>query len=399
MGVERIRRPVLDGAAATNTKRVVACISGETTDYSSGAPTDWVQRQLIRFPLPQATTRWRFRIRNYDTINSAQVAVAHSYTGIYRGEPSFGSTGLWAGAFASTPDQIAGSFTTNADGSEYVSDWIGDPDLQWQPNQLYALSVGATAATSSSGLARGYAGKIKWSGAGTAAQVGNTAVPSGSASYTGESYGDLRIEYEVVDPNDEWRVCLVIGDSHSVGFLGTAGDDSQVGCWHHESWVGQLAARNRLLLMNAALSGASTGDFSTATASTWKYAKFLPGTVTAPDIIVYAIGANDADSAVAVSTVNTRRKTTITAATTAFGGNPMVVLPTIIPMGLTGDDETARLAYNADIRDDGRFSAVVLDHDLMLRDYTTPANAETDNLVASLHPSRTGYHRMGAFTI
>jgi lysophospholipase L1-like esterase len=376
-------------------KHSVFQVSGETTDYGTGAPADWCQRQLVQLPLPGPTLRWRPRVRHYDTINSAQVAVAHAHTGIYRGTPSFGSTGLWAGAFAAAPDEICGAFTTEADGSEWVGDWITDPSLQWEPDTLYAISTGATAGTTSSGLGRGYGGHIKWTASGAAAQVGATAAPTGSAVYTGESLGDLRIEYEVADPNDRFRTLLVIGDSHSVGNLGTAGDDSQVGCWPHEAWVGQLALRNDLLLVNASLSGASTGDFSTAVAATWKYAKFLPGQITPPDLLMYALGANDADSAVAVSTVNTRRKTTVDAAIAAFGGTPRILLPTVAPMGLTAGDETARLAYNDDIRDDGRFSALVLDNDKLLRDYTTPANAETDVDISSLHGSRAFHNRLG----
>lgn len=379
------------------TKTVVAQISGETTDFGTGAPTDWCQRQLVRFALPQKTTRWRFRIRNYDTLNSVQVVTTHSYTGFYRGTPSFSSTGLWSGAFSSTPDQISAAFSTPVDGSEYVSSWITDANLQWEPSKLYAISLGATASTSSSGLGRGYGGHIKWTATGAADDVGTTAAPThGSATYTGESLGDLRIEYEVIDPIDSFRTVLVIGDSHSVGNLGTVGDDQVNGCWPHESWVGQLSLKNNLLLTNASMSGASTGDFSTATASVWKYAKFLPGSATPPDIIIFALGANDANSSVALSTVNTRRKTIIDGAITAFGGNPLIALSTVIPMNFTpGTQETQRLAYNADIRDDGRFSAIILDNDKLIRDYTTPANAESDSLMSSLHPSRTAYNRMG----
>lgn len=378
-------------------KVAVMQVSGETTNFASGLYSDFCQRQLISFPCD--TFRYRFRIRNYDTINSDAITEgALSYTGIYRGTPSYGSTGLWLGAFASAPTQLVGAFDTNADGSEYVSDWIEDASSQFEAGRVYGLSVGATCGSIE--VARGYGGALQWKGSGAAADVGDTAAPSsGVISYTSGTAGDLRIEYEVLDYDQKFRTAIVIGDSWGTGTLGVASDDQLNGCYPHETWPLQLGERNKILVNNASLSGASSGDFSTATSSTWKYAKFLPGSITAPDYIIYALGINDADAAVATSTVNTRVKTTVDNIVSAFGGTPRVVLCTVPPCGLTAGDETARLAYNAERRDDGRFGATVLDFDKLLRDYTTPANAETDNQVTSLHPARSAYHRMGSLVL
>jgi lysophospholipase L1-like esterase len=271
------------------TKRVTQQMNaGITTDAAVVA--DWGSRMVLR--LPVATTRWRLRYANYNTLLSLALTTPMTVNGLWVGSPAFGAA-RWNGNFTAAPTQVLAGFSVPVDGTDYVSPWIDDPAQQFAPGVDKLLSWGTAITATGTGYTRGGATQATLVGANGSATSAN--VSSGGVSITkAHVLGDVRMEYEFVGANP---VGLFIGDSITDGNGDGDLTSGQNGTLPHETWPGAGALKNGFCAINLGISSAnSSGTFSAL--SKWSFTRADLAT-TVPDFAVIALGANDLGSTAA----------------------------------------------------------------------------------------------------
>jgi hypothetical protein len=194
---------------------------GQTDNTYS--PLDICERVLLK--LPVTTTRWRLRIRNYNSLTNTAKTTATSLTmtGAYVGTPSFPTGGgdRWTGIFTATPAQALASASMPLDGSEWTSGWVTAANQQFAAGVAQGLSVGIVSGGSCPSFFDGVdAGHdmlgLVFSATGASANVGIAGQPNTTtANILACMVMDLRVEYEFSTPAGSagTPIVLCIGDS------------------------------------------------------------------------------------------------------------------------------------------------------------------------------------------
>ncbi|HVS78816.1 MAG TPA: GDSL-type esterase/lipase family protein [Candidatus Saccharimonadales bacterium] len=285
-------------ADVDTTKRVTMNLGGDmvSTGNTGTYFIDFIQRWPVL--LPVTTTQWRLRIRNYGMAGAANGGTpAGAFSGqvtlsnIYKGLPSL-SSGMIAnfGDFASTPDlalDLGASNVTPSDGSELVTDWVTDTDLQFTAHQMEMLSWAFKPANN---MSVGYSTNggfvvVKNSGTSPFSNVGNASMPAGD-QYQWQVF-DIRLEYEFTG---DTPVVLVVGDSLSSGYVDDTNLNPQIFAPTIHSWPQRAAIHHNFCVINGGIGGSLTGDW--ANTSDWRYARFDLSTYV-PDIVIIELGGND----------------------------------------------------------------------------------------------------------
>jgi lysophospholipase L1-like esterase len=330
--------PITLAAAATRARTIVAptkraffvlSTTGGVTTASLGRGGDGANpRFAIR--LPVATTRWRLRIRNYNTRDDIPQAGQVDFTGAWIGPVASIDTG-WDGKFAATPTQALTAFTTADLQDELVTDWVTDPAAQTEPNRLMQVGFGYIGNTSGMLMSRGYQGMFYTS------QKNDAGVAAPSPLFQADvGVFDVVFEYEA---NTDAPRVLVVADSltqgrnaSGVAGLGGAG-----------SWCTLWGSRSNALVTNAALSGSTLENWQNTSA--WKLTRWAAADW---DAVVVALGTNNIENGDTLATIKTRYAATLSALRTTASCQ-RIFAGTIPPRVYSGDDaakQVIRLAFN-----------------------------------------------------
>lgn len=379
--------------------------------FLSGAPgtettgtTDASGKGVIRYPvmLPFNTTRWRLKLRNYNTLAGTNGAGAVNFTGLAFGVMgASGTTNLETGAYAfnaSTMVVPAISAAIPLDGTWYTSPWITDPAQQFQAATEHLLTAGYDTGTGSSatGIPRGV-GFCWHLGGDPAATSGFT---SGVPSLISATLFEWAIEYESTEIN---RVVLVLGDSitQAVGQSSTTVTQGQP---RYRSWPDLWAVRNRTAVVSIGISGSMSGDWITDGTARWT--RYDAANITF-DAAILALGANDLNAATPITLAGYQSNITILLnfLKAKIGNGKPIYMSNVTPRGLDNTTlysgvtrEALRGQYNRWIGLGVRYVRGVLDMDKVLRDPATPSQItavySSDGAATQAHPSREGYYAM-----
>jgi lysophospholipase L1-like esterase len=379
--------------AQVTTKRVTMSLGTPNTFAAAGAVSAWAERYPIHTPVK--TTRWRLRVANKHLLHNAPaVDLSQPFTlsDIYMGEAAVAAPSWrFNGSYAAAPQKVLSGGSIPTDGSEWVSEWVTDPQHQFNPDKakLVGMALTATASGSGGALVAGHHAFRNVAGGAN----GTVAVQSG-AGYSGNSTAlDKRIEYEFV--GDE-KIGLFIGASSEEGYNLVAAGAGYEMIGVYEAWPGVYGMRNRVAWLNAAVSGAVGGAFTNPNA--WQYKRFDLET-TKPDFAVICMGGNSIISGGITTLTGLQNELgAVITALLSLGINRYYI-STILPCGLLDADakEILRKSYNDWIRTCPLDAVGVLDVDMIIRDPASINNqragfVDTDKI----HPTLPGHMFLGA---
>lgn len=398
--------------SATPTKRATQYVCGDGGNTATWSDVCW--RGAIT--LPVTTTRWRFRVKNWNRGAGTLNAGTLNYTGLYQGTPVVAG-GSWTGDFTGAPTQILPAFVPPTDGSEYISPWVTSSAFQFTRYTAKFLSFGYT----SSAVTVNVGFNSSWFSYGTSGTLasGSTAVATLTAGTGGgktNNYGavDTVIEYEFVGTNPVGFFC---GDSITSGYAGNATVLAGVvanSCGPMNAWPELAASRSGFVAVNGGVGGDTATNWTTV-ASNGRYSRF-DLTTTPPDFAVVFFGANEAVGSRTLSNYQNDIAGVVTALQGTLGIQRIYVSTTIPNTSLTAGAETIRQSYNTWLRQGVAFTAATIDFASVLEAPTTskaslnsgtPVAAAADppqsqpNLylmqLATPHPNPAGYQRMAEF--
>lgn len=373
-GAAKRAQATAETAVPRTVRRAVYCNGGQGQQPQTTL-TETGIRLVVR--LPVATTRWRVRVRNYNSkTNSPTTQATLSGVGIVRGTHASGLLGIETGNFAGgVCDPIAGAYTIPGDGTFWQSAWITDPALQFEQDAEYVLGTGFTAGSSTT-IQRGTGQCFVTP---TAAAGIDPSVTASSSPPSGIPL-DLQIEYETLTDR---KVVLVIGDSITEG----QGGSDKLAPWYL-AWPRLWASKSRALVVNLSQSGTTTYDWSLTAADRWGRVNLADMQF---DAVVVALGANDAHNESNLGTYQSFLRDTVTKAR-QYAGTAPLYLATVTPRGYTSGDakETSRTAINGWVRGAPLQCMGVVDFDYYMADRSDatllPAWMTTDGT----HMSRSG---------
>lgn len=254
--------------------------------YAAQTLTSWSGRIPVR--LPETTTRWRWKIRNYGTFTGTTNPSATG-TGLVLGQQAPDSEGLGSGLFVdNAATELIGSHTIPGDGTWYTSQWFTDPALQFQAGVNHLVAYGFTCPTSRSYLSGG--GKC-WQHTGDSGL--NAINPSNTAGAVSSTRAgsplEWVIEYETLTTRLNW---LFVGDSIMEGISGPYGTSQSTAITSpiSDSYPALWAERAQALVCNISLASATADNFATFSAAWTRCDLSTPGF----DGAVIGLGSNDA---------------------------------------------------------------------------------------------------------
>jgi hypothetical protein len=279
--------------------------------------------QRLPIMLPVKPVRYRFRIANFVPgaagADGTYLSGAFAFTGAWLGQAAMSGTGTLTGNYTATPSRVLNSFTTNADGTEFVTPWVTDPTLMPTPYTPYLFSFGWTSSATQVGKSSNW-----WaftSGAGSSANAGNQTL-AGVTTTDSAPILSFRIEYEVATAQP---VGMVLGDSLSECDTGGASVPL------FASWPQAYALQVGAPMSQVAFGGRQTADFANPATRYWTCWSTLGLNV---DYAIIALGMNDLTAGVGLGTFQTNYAT-IVAALRAAGIN-RIYGSTIIPRSQAG---------------------------------------------------------------
>lgn len=352
------------------TKRAMLAFGGSGAGSANASTADFTERLPVL--LPVRTKRWRLRIANAPS--GVIGAGAQAVKGVAVGKAVMASTGDPTGAIDGTVTTALGAFTTNSDGSDYVTAWVTDPDAQFAPNIMHMLSFGWTA-PGATVVGRG--SSLYWFRSGAGASDGFATANAGTYSTSGGKWFDTRLEYEF---DGLGSVGLWVGDSQ---LEATTGSTSLA---TYSIYPHQAGFRSGSVACIACRGGVASSLFTSE--SVWEWQKL--GTEITPDFGVIDLGINDAGASVTLATFQSNLLTIKNLMKSRYNID-RVFGATIAPRSYAspGSDanETLRLSYNAWLRTCPLGLVGILDFDRELRD---PANVR--NMIAP-YPGSDNLHR------
>lgn len=218
------------------------------------------------FRLAADVRRFKVHIRNHNDRASAPYPGAIQFTGIWAGAHA------GSGAFASTPTQVSPAFTSNADASEYVTDWIEPSKFAIRKRLDYLFSLGYT---TSEGQEVHKAIGGGWRG--TTPADASVVNPSGLIESKTMPL-DIWLEVEL---SASVPVGVSLGDSLTCGTASTLPV--------YDSYAARHALANGYVHQIMAHHGSAMSNW--VNTANWKWAKYAG--LSKPDSVLWALGGND----------------------------------------------------------------------------------------------------------
>ncbi|MBF6328716.1 SGNH/GDSL hydrolase family protein [Nocardia transvalensis] len=355
--------------------------------WNSGTAASW--RFVVK--LPATTTRWRIKLRNYDTPAQATKTtltgkkIIHGDHNRTSGAGTAGETGSFVGNTASV---IVGSdFVVPGDGSWYTSPWVTSADDQFDANREHLIGIAATASSSLS--VQSGAGRA-WYWTDPATGVDPAIAGSAATNQTTWIPLDWLIEYECTSRRTAY---LFVGDSICEGIAGPRGTSGQTptALWRNYPW--QWAARHNALVTNLSLAGITAAYFANPSAGLWTRQDHANAGY---DGAVIALGSNDISASRTLTQVQSDILTVIANVRTIIGANKPIYLTTVISRSFPGSPDTresVRLDYNSWLCEQPTGIAGVIDLDAATRGTSTSALWPTYTC-DTIHPSWMGHIRL-----
>jgi lysophospholipase L1-like esterase len=349
-------RPKMPGGYESDgiTRRAAFAVGGT----AGGSGTLLLQAATFRYPfrLPVATTRWRLHVRNYDSRSDVTYTGAVTFAGVWVGQQALSTSGAQTGAFAAPPVQALTTFTTPADGSEYISGWVTDSAAQFTPYTEHMLSVGWSSAAAQTNIRSDADGWFKIADGTLGGQQSATGLSSINVGIF-----DIFIEVEYTGSTP---IVAFFGDSLTVGHAAT----------HpiFDSYPCRFALAHGVMPIHYAYTGTTLTEWTDTTKPKWT--KFTTS-LTKPDAAVVYIGGNDISNGDSAATVE-GRLTTFMQNIRDLLGIQTIYLATMTPRNwATGDaKEIARQAYNTWLRGLPNGASGVIDFDAVIKDPAAAAN-------------------------
>ena len=331
------------------------------------AGTDRGFRRIVC--LPFKTTRYRHKIRNFNTTSNtsgsgfeSNGAAALVGAGMVEGVAAFDSLGIPNGNFQGGVGntQMPSGYTIPNDGSFYVGPWITDPAQQFSPDVPKVFATGWTAGASVSvnvmtervfkytnaeaainpATTGGVSGNNNGPGIGASAGNGVSGMPL-----------DWLIEYETVDA---LPAVLFITDSLGEGVTGPGNAAkstaaAQVLADAYYAYPMRFGMQEKVHVTNLGLMNSTTAQWGHATLTDrWTRTDIFAGKY---DAIVIALGSNDASLSTSLASFQTQMAAVVARARQYVGAGASVPLyfVNITPRGFSSGStqENARLAYNS----------------------------------------------------
>lgn len=307
------------GAGATRRAGVALTLSG-------GGFTDTATAVQLRWPfkIAAAVQRFRIHLRNHNDRDSLAYAGALSVTGIWVGAHGVATDGTLTGAWASTPKQVSGAFTTSDTGGEYVTGWIerSTAALDGYTEHLISLGYTCAAQTNHAGVA----------GCWRSAVPGEAASMSPGTALTRAALSPLDVWVEV-EIDADVPVGAYLGDSLTVG----TGATMPV----YDSYASRHALAHGVVPQIMAHHGSQMSNWTNASA--WKWAKYAG--LSKPDSVLWALGGNDIGSpGMDLATAKTRFLTLAAVVRLQLCGT--IYLANLMPRTGSTDFNTLRALYN-----------------------------------------------------
>lgn len=276
----------LDATFVRRASRMFMLPLADSNQIGSPVARDYNQRTVLRFP--KRTTRFWIRIANYNLNSNTALTSPLTFTSIYMGLPTYGTTGTrrWTKTFQTTPTLLAKNVVVPTDGSSVEVGPFTLPAGYEEKEVLF--SWGAVAQATGTGVCLSLAGDAYRGG--TSSQAGD--LTGAATAEIGKIMGDVRFR---VEAEGGARVGLFVGTSLSRGYVvdTTAPEgDSRAGILPHETWPQVAATDANFYPVNAAVSGAGLDNFTSGNAFTYQRLD-IGGTCDVPDFGVIELGAND----------------------------------------------------------------------------------------------------------
>lgn len=391
--LNHIEDGIEDAHGVPVTRIVTYCHGGNISNHGAKRTPEtgtWTQfgfRHVIK--LPATTTRWRIRLRNYDTFFLANGTAPLTGTSIIVGEQvapgSEGNSGNFRPGTAVTV--VPGPFTVPNTTAFYESPWFTAADRQFVEGQTYVIGWGATSAAQQLMAGTGEAFVFP-----VAADATNPAT-SAPAPLVGNSMRgvpiDFQLEYESTTTKSAW---LFLGDSIMEGYTGVLGN-SQAAIRPYptyNAYPGLWGANARAITQNLAQFASNSTQWATLSEDRWTRTNLANAFF---DGAVLGVGSNDCASGVALATYKANMATIISKVRSIIGASKPIYLTNII--GRSNITAANRALYNDWISTLPFDVAGVVDFDGTLTvsgGSTLDANLSADNV----HPNATGHATMAA---
>ncbi|MEU3013330.1 SGNH/GDSL hydrolase family protein [Nocardia asteroides] len=325
----------------------------------------------VQVRLNATTTRWRLRIRNWDSIANANkltltgkkvVVGVHAKTGNV-------DSGNFVGNAASTV--IGSDFTIPGDGTYYVSPWIEGAGDQFQEGVDHLLGISFT----------GPAGTVQ-NGSGRCWVWGNATSATDPTVTAGATVGSVpttwTVEYETMTTKPAY---LFVGDSIMEGLSAPRGAaiaaaNSVLAYPHHWSLMAGALAQNLALSNSLAQSWASPS-----------YHQWSRMTTTGPwDGAVVGLGSNDLAASRSAAQVQADLTAVVNNVRSIIGPNKPIYMVNVMPRALS-TPEAQRLAVNDWLATLQIDAVTVIDFDKPMRGSSTSALDTTMASSDGIHPS------------
>lgn len=344
-------------------------------------------RKPFRLPLPPS--RFRIRMRNYDTISQTPGS-ALTCKGVAFGLSNTSAGDYETGLFSGSASVLvqAGDFSIPTDGTFWTSGWIDPATIEAgvPGGREYMVAVAAVpTAGADVSVPRGTGRCFYFAGDVTTGLNSNN-----SPTALGSTPLDIQIQYEFEGDN---RIGLFVGDSITEGVGGRQNDtnmnDPQP---TYKAWPHMWAERSHCVANIIALAGTTAAQWSTPTQDRWTRVDL---TTTVPDFAVIAFGSNDANASATLATFQASLRTVVANVRAKIGSEKPIYLATITPRNFDAPRETLRLAYNAWLRTGPLRAAGIIDFARTMEDPAAPGAVIVEYFNGDVtHPSRAGYNRM-----
>ncbi|MGQ5692140.1 SGNH/GDSL hydrolase family protein [Rhodococcus erythropolis] len=352
---------------------------------SSGTWTQFGFRHVIK--MPATTTRWRIRLRNYDTYFMANGTAPLTGTSIIVGEQvdpgSEGNSGNFRPGTAVTV--VPGPFTVPNTSAFYESVWFTASDRQFVAGQTYVIGWGASSTAQQLSAATGEA--FIFSTAADATNPGTSAPTPPVGTSTQGVPIDFQIEYETTTTMPAW---LFIGDSIMEGYTGIVGTAAAAIRPYpsYNSYPHQWGRNTRALAHNIAQFASTSTQWATLSEDRWTRTNLGNAYF---DGAVIGIGSNDCAAGLSLATYKANMATIVAKVRSTIGADKPIYLANII--GRTGVTAANKNAYNDWLSTLPFGVTGLIDFDSAL---TTPASTTLLGTISAdaVHPNSTGQAAM-----
>lgn len=340
----------------------------------STTPTTTMNDNNVRLPVLLGATavEWRVHIRNFNDKNNIAFTGALSFTGIHIGRHEHGADGRVSGRFSTAPHQVAGSFSTASDGSEWVSDWVTDYPLLAQTD--YLLSYGYTCAP-------GQENYLASAGCWSTGDADDAAVTAPAVTEGKWAPFDVWLEVKVAGSTP---VIMYLGDSLTVGI--------QSSLPVYDSWAAKHAVANGAINSVYAIGGSQATDWvsmANRRLNKWQ-------ALARPNAAVTALGNNDLYTH-AVTLAEMQSRTVALAQMLRQNFCDPVYLTTVLPrIGADAGVKSAAQSFNDWVLQTPAGARESFDFYERIADANGDADTKWSSTSTNFHLSTAGYARCAA---